>query len=210
MTELAQEEAVAWAMMRSFEALAVEQYARHAPDLLTDEKKAVLSGLQELAPDDTPLTGSALGQPIADLVKAARGDEQSTLLVQALLLEQLGALIYDAVKDKDRVSAGGRSLATMGAAAAAATIERVPDLIENRIGNGDAAFDAFTATTGDVLSQLDGLGEAVDELFGEAYDLHFADVMGDLTAELLPICTGLGMKRRQLMMYLASCLMTAA
>jgi len=210
MSQLAKEEAVAWAMMRSFEALAAEQYAQHAPELLTDEKKAVLSALRELAPDDTPLTSSALGKPIADLIKAARGDEKSTLLVQALLLEQLGALIYEAVKEEEGVSAGGRALAAMGASAATATIERAPDLIESRIGTGDAAFDAFTATTGDVLSQLDGLGEAVDELFGEAYDLHFADVMGDLTAELLPICTGLGMKRRQLMMYLASCLMTAA
>lgn len=210
MTDVASKERVAWAMMRRFEALAAEQYAKHAPTLLTDEKKAVLTQLDAISPDDAPLGDSPLGEPIAGLLDAAKGEQKHTLLVQALLLEQLGALIYEAVKDNENVSEAGRALAADGAVAATATVEQAPDLVEKHIGTGDAAFDAFTSTTGDVLSRLDSLGEAVDDMFGDAFDLRFADVMGDLTAELLPVCTGLGMQRRKLMMYLTSCLMTAA
>jgi hypothetical protein len=207
----AERENIAWSMMRAFETLARDQYTEHAPALLDAAKTSVLDRLGTLAPDDSALRSSPLGEPIEGLLAAARGDERSTLIVQALLLEQLGQVIYERVAENEIISSQGRELARDGAAAAAAIVGKAPGLIEAKIGTGDKAFDAFTETTGDVLARLDALGEAVDSLFGESFDLQFADVMGDLTGELLPVCTSeLGMQRRQLMMYLTSCLMSAA
>ena len=70
MTDVADKERVAWAMMRAFEALAAEQYEKHAPSLLTDDKKAVLEQLVAISPDDAPLRESKLGEPIAGLLTA--------------------------------------------------------------------------------------------------------------------------------------------
>lgn len=208
--EIARQERIVLALLRAFEGLAARKYEEHAPDLLVPDKAPVLASLAALSPDDAVLATSALGGPAAALLEAADGDRERTLLVQGLILEQLAQLIYERVGETEGVSAAVRELGASGAAASRAVLERSPDVIAAELGEGPALFEAFTRATGQVLSRLDALGEAVDHELGAAFGLSFADVMGDLTAELLPTCIGLGMERRPLMMYLTSCLMNAS
>jgi hypothetical protein len=77
-------------------------------------------------------------------------------------------------------------------------------MISERVGEGEAAFEAFSAATHDVLSAVDELAEPVDDIFAEPFGVRYADVLGDCTAELLTTCQALGMPRRKVAGHLAS------
>lgn len=204
-------ERVLWSMMRSFETVALKAYETHAPALASDEKRAFVARLTAAASDDAALRATPLAAPVSDLLGAAKGDGvASTLLVQGLLLEQLGRVIYERALDVQGVSAESRSLAEQGKAAAEKAVDLVPDLVEKHVGRGDKLFDAFVQASAPVLQRLDSLGEAVDAVFAEPFDIRFADLMGDVTAEVLPVCTALGVERRKLIIHFTGALMKSA
>lgn len=211
MTDVAALERVLWSMMQGFETLALAQYAAHAPALATDEKRALVAQLAAAAPSDAALRATPLSAPVADLLVVAEGaDVAATLLVQGLLLEQLGRVIYERAHEVEGVSAQGRAIAASGKAAAEQALDAVPGLVERDVGRGDKLFDAFVKATAPVLSRLDALGEAVDAVFAEPFDIRFADLMGDVTAEVLPVCTALGVERRKLIIHFTGALMKSA
>ncbi len=204
-------ERVLWSMMRSFERLALAQYEAHAPMLATADKRAFVAALEAAAPNDEELAGTPLAAPIKALLVAATGkDEASTLIVQGLVLEQLGRVIYERAHEAKGVSKESLALAARGKVAAAAISEHAASLVEARIGRGEPLFLAFVKATDPVFSRIDPLGEAVDTVFAEPFDIRFADIMGDVTAEVLPTMTGLGVERRKLIVHLTAALMKSA
>ena len=61
---------------------------------------------------DAALAASPLGQPIQELLQAADGaDSTATLIVQGMVLERLGQIIYKALSAQQTVSDATRALA---------------------------------------------------------------------------------------------------
>jgi hypothetical protein len=198
-----------WTLMRRFESLAVDRYAAHSPALLLDAKRAFVAGLAATATDDAALAASALDRPTGALLACAQsGDETATLLVQGLVLECLAQAIYRLVAANGRgVSETSRTQAASGLAASQAVSAIAAVRTAERLGTGDALYVRFAGVTYDVLAALDGLADPVDRVFGDRFGLHFADVMGEFTADLIGACTTLGMQRRKVVAHLAGAAM---
>ncbi len=196
-----------FSMMKGFEDLAACVYLRDAPTLNVPQKQQLVAQLAARVKDDRALQSTPLASPVARLLAQVAQQSHGALLVQGLVLEQLGRVIYERITQSDAADADSKTLASMGVASATAVLEQVPALIAARIGTGDTLFAAFVDASTAVLSQLDQLGEGVDAVFGERFGISFADLMGDLTSELLPMCTGLGIERRKLVIHLTGALM---
>jgi predicted regulator of Ras-like GTPase activity (Roadblock/LC7/MglB family) len=198
-----------WTLMRTFETLAVERYAAHAPALLGAAKRRFVDGLDAVGVEPALLAASPLAAPVDALLASAQSpDELSTLLVQGLVLEFLAQAIYRLVQGSSRpVSATSRRLAAEGLTASAAVTAAAAERIPERIGRGDVLYAAFAGTSHDVLSMLDTLADPVDRVFGERFGLGFAEVMGEFTADLIGACTDLGMQRRKVVAHLAGAAM---
>jgi hypothetical protein len=192
-------------MMLRFEALAAALRATHLPELDTPDKRALLDRLASMRRDRDALAGGPLAGPVAALEAAAAGrDAADVLLVQGLLLEPLGRVIYR------RLVEDGGALAALAEAAmraGAAVLEKTPALVRARLGAGDAIYAAFVGRTAPVIAALDGLGQSVDAVFGERYGLRFADLIGELVTETLPLCVAVGMTRRMVLSHLTTTLM---
>lgn len=198
-----------WTVMRAVEAKTATLYQRHAVELATADKQAVLASLERLGSPLQELQGTPLLDPLTNLL-GVFGDTQSfALFVNGLVLEQLGATIYGRVADNGAISPEGRALARHAETVSIATRDAAAGCIASSVAAAEV-FDTFASETGEVLKLLDGLGEVVDASLGEAFDIRFADVLGDLTSELLPICIDLGMARRKLIVHLTSAFMSAA
>jgi hypothetical protein len=199
------DEVLVWTTMLRFEAQAAEHYALHVPELAA-HKPAVAMRLAA-AVDGRPLDGTALGPPTRDLVAAAAGarDATAVLVVQGLVLERIRRIVYATLARVDNLSDASRMLARELEPASAAVVEDA----EARFGHaaGAEAFAQFAALSDDVLAHLDALGEAVDTMFGARFNLRFADIVGELVADLVPACVALGMDRRKVMSHLAGALM---
>jgi len=203
-------EAELFETIAGFERVAASLYGRLAPELLTPAKQALLAGFAARA--DVPcLDGYPELLAARDgLVAVANGPAiRDVLLVQGLILEPLASIVYRTLSEQSGVSDAGRTLAALGTASAVSVERSLRLLIENHVGRGDQLFRAFVTVTRPVLGRLDTFGEAVDEVFGEAFGLRFADVVGELGGELLPVMTGLGVERRKLVVHLAQSLMGA-
>jgi hypothetical protein len=200
-------EAALFSMMKAFEALAVAVYEREAPDLCTPEKRTFVAHLATKSPNDDALNRTVLAEPVRVLLDKVAHQPHGALLVQGLVLEQLGRVIYERIQVTPLASAAGKALAKQGQTATLSVLDKIPNLVTIRIGTGDTLFAAFVQASGPVFSQLDSLGEGVDAVFGKNFDIQFAEVMGDLTAELLPMCVELGMERRKLVIHLTGALM---
>jgi hypothetical protein len=198
-----------WTLMRRFETLAVDRYAAHAPALLAEPKRRFVARLPGGSADDARLAESPLAGPTTALLARAQSpDEPTTLLVQGLVLEHLGQAIYRIVTGTTRsVSDASRGLADEGRRASEAVTAAAASRIPDRVGQGDALYAAFVGTSHDLLSALDALADPVDRVFGERFGLHFADVMGEFTADLVGACTTLGMQRRKVVAHLAGAVM---
>jgi hypothetical protein len=201
------DELLIWRLLGRLEALALKKYESLVPQLATPEKKTVVerlrSNVEHATLPETPLDGS-----IAELLAAAdRPNRDETLLVQGFVLERLGQVIYRVLEAHPGVSARTKEVASLGANACGAVIDRANDLIRHGIGAGEAVYDRFCVSTDAVLRRLDGLGTGVDEMFGQRFGLTFSELIGEFTAELLPACVSLGMNRRKLVCHLAGVFM---
>ncbi len=210
MTADLERERLIWTMMRSFEELALERYERHVPALATAAKREAVRRLRAEAPDDAALEASALRDPVRELLAlaGAGADGPATLVVQGLVLERLGWTIYARIRSEERASDGARGLAERGFAAAEEAVRAVPALLRERAIAGEALVEEFRRSARLVLARLDALGEGIDAAFGDAYRLRFADLMGEVAAELLDTCIELGANRRKLVCFLTSAMMT--
>jgi hypothetical protein len=196
-------------MMRAVEAKAATLYQRHASELASEDKQAVLSALEKLGAPLQELEGTQLIAPLTNLLGVFGDSKSFTLFVNGLVLEQLAATIYGRIAENAAISPEGRALARQAEKVSIATRDAAARGIASSVAVADV-FDTFASETSEVLTRLDGLGEVIDATLGEAFDIRFADVLGDLTSELLPICIDLGMVRRKLIMHLTSAFMSAA
>jgi len=195
--------------MRRFEALAVDRYAAHAPALLAEAKRRFVERLA-FAADETPLAGGPLAQPTAVLLaRATSADEPTTLLLHGLVLENLRQAIYRLVGGGTvgAVSDASRRLDADGLAAIEAVMAAAAARIPERLGGGDGLYATFAAASHDLLAALEAFADPVDRVFGERFGLHFTDVMGEFTADLVGACTALGMQRRKVVAHLAGAAM---
>lgn len=201
-------EGLFWEIMRRFEDVALQQYRRHVPPLATAAKIDLIERLAGVAPGRAVLDQSDLAAPLGRLLSvAAKDDADATLVVQGLVLEQLGQAIYAAVSANPNVSTEGRDLAALAGQASASVTQQVPGLLTASIADADGRFAVFTEASHDLLMELDGLGDGIDRTFGAAFDLRFRDIAGELVARAVPVCTSLGMQRRQVVSHLAGALM---
>jgi hypothetical protein len=205
---LDKDEQLVWGVLARLEKLALSKYTREVPELAIPEKKEVVRALTEGVPDDSPLDSSLLGQPIRDLLEAAgKPGQADTLIVQGMLLERLGQIIYKMLGSQQTVSVATRTLAGKGWTACTAVIKLASERVRALVGEGEPLFQTFSDVSDSVLRKLDSLGTGVDELFGKRFGLTFTEVLGDFTAELLPACVELGMNRRKLICLLAGVFM---
>jgi hypothetical protein len=58
-----------------------------------------------------------------------------------------------------------------------------------------------------LLRSLDDLGEGIDATFLDRFGVSFADLMGDVAAELIAVCIALDVDRRKFVAFLTSALM---
>ncbi|HWP65060.1 MAG TPA: hypothetical protein VNO26_03995 [Candidatus Limnocylindria bacterium] len=199
-----------WALMRRFETLAVDRYAALAPALLLDEKVRFVERLAADGADPAALAASPLEKPSGELLARAQQsrDEAATLLVQGIVLECLGQAIYRLVAGRtEGVSEASRQRAAEGLAASAAVTAAAGARIAERLGTGEPLYARFADVTYDVVAALDPLADPVDCVFGRRFGLRFADVMGEFTADLVGVCTGLGMQRRKVVAHLTGAAM---
>lgn len=206
--DLDRTEALLWTILREFESLALAQYAATVPALLTREKEAVVALLGSRIDSDDELAGTQLALPMSDLVACATSaNEAHVLITQGLLLESIGEAIYRTFGENSATSLPTRELCAIGLAASLRARAIVPGLLRSRIGCGDVLLQAIMDESAPLLRSLDALGEGLDEHFSERYNIGFADLMGDVAAELIALCTELDIDRRKLVAFLTGALM---
>lgn len=210
------DERLVWTLLRTFEPVGIEHYRAHAPDLATPEKVRFVAELiaqeQGAKPgregDAAALASSPFAAPVARLLaRSENHTEASTRIVQGLVLEMLGQAIYAVVERTSRMSEGSRAFATIGLSASRSVTAALTRSIGERIGTGEPLYAVFADLSYDALGALDGLAEPVDGIFGPAFGIRFADLMGEFTAELVATCTALGMQRRKVVAQLAGACM---
>lgn len=201
-------ELLLWALMEKFERLATDRYAKFAPSLATAEKQGFCARLDALEVDAAPLAASDLAAPVEELLtRAQSADERSTLIVQGLVLENLGQSIYRIAEGSERLSAISRDLAAAGRGACASVTVAAATRVAALVGTHERLYASFAEVSHDVLGALDALAEPVDRVFGEHFGIRFADVLGEFAADLITTCTGLGMQRRKVVAHLAGACM---
>ena len=203
-----EDEHLFWTLMRRFETQALEHYRAQAPELATSDKARFVAAMSSAGADDDLLAASALREPIEDLLDKARNvDRTSTLIIQGMILEHLGQAIYRLAEKTDSVSEPSRRLCRQGLSASETVTPAAISQIAEHIGREQELYVVFAEVSHDVLGAMDAVGEPVDQIFGEDFGLHFADVMGEFTADLIGTCTALGMQRRKVVAQLAGACM---
>jgi hypothetical protein len=197
-----------WEILRAFEDLAVIQYENQVPPLATAAKRDLVERLEKRAPGATRLNDSVLAAPVRDVLSDARkADATHTLIVQGLVLENLGQAIYSAVDDNPQVSEASRRLALFARAASDSVTVQVPGLLAQKFADGEHLFNAFAEHSHEILMRFDAVGGGVDSTFAEPFGLHFKDIAGTFVARLIPACTAMGMARRKVVSHLAGSFM---
>jgi hypothetical protein len=202
------QEPLFWTLMHRFEAHALACYLRHVPRLATADKAAVVDMAAAAATAREQLAAGDLAPRIDALFACVPGDDRTaTLLVQGLVLEQLGQAIYRIAEGAERASAPTRSLARAGREASEEVTRLALECIASDVGTGESLYVVFADLTYDALGALDALSEPVDRVFGERFGLRFADLLGEFTADLVGACTRLAMPRRKVVAHLAGACM---
>jgi hypothetical protein len=197
-----------WEILRAFEDLALAQYENHVPAFATSEKRELGRRLAQRAPDMALLDASVLAAPVRRvLAEAGKPDETHTLFVQGLVLENLAQAIYGTVDQNPKVSEASRELAAFARNASTGVTVRLPGLLAAKFPDGEGMFDAFAEYSHEILLRFDDVGEGVDQTFAEPFGLYFKDIAGAFVAQLIPICTGMGMMRRKVVSHLAGSFM---
>jgi hypothetical protein len=204
-------EALLWSILCRFENLAVNQYAATVPALLTPEKEAVVALLRTRVDDAADeLTGTQLDAPIGALLRnVTSANAAHVLIAQGLFLECIGEAIYRTFGENAATSKTTRELCERGAAASARARAIVPGLVRQEIGTGDELLQAIVNAAGPMLASLDDLGEGIDAYYLDRFGVSFADLMGDVAAELIAVCIDLDIDRRKFVAFLTSALMGA-
>jgi hypothetical protein len=205
-------EALLWTVVEPFEALALEQYQRHLPELAALGKAALLA---RLPPPDAGAAARAcygLSAPVERVLASLRAldGERAVLVAQAYLLETFRATLYDLLAQNPALTQAGRALAALGQAQSRAVLDRVPGLLERRVGGGQALLAALVETTGEALVALDVLGGELERIFAPALALSTSAVMANFLAALVAIAAPLGVDRRRLVLYVTSLMMEGA
>ncbi|MEL7028610.1 MAG: hypothetical protein AAGL49_05225 [Pseudomonadota bacterium] len=199
--------ALLWRVLLQFEALAERQYTAYAPDLAGQSKRDLIEALTTRAAPARLLETTQLRDPVSQLLARAAGDDKvATLMTQGLVLEQLGAAIYLTARRSDLLSEQDHALAGAGYDAALEVNRRAMDAVGRLGRDGEELVADFDRATGDVISRLADLGDAVDAEFA-SLDISFADLLGEFSAELIDQCIDLGMPRRRLVVALTNRLM---
>jgi hypothetical protein len=206
--DLDRSEALLWTILFRFELLAVDQYSVSAPELLSDEKRAVIELLRSRVTSDEELVGTQLEAPIAALMRSVTSREVARVLIgQGLFLELIGEAIYATFGANSATSDATRELCLRGSAASLRARQSIPGVLRSRVGVGDVLLQAIMNEAAPLLRSLDDLGEGIDATFLERFGVSFADLMGDVAAELIAICMTLDVDRRKLVAFLTSALM---
>jgi hypothetical protein len=209
--ELDRTEALLWTILNTFESLAARQYVVSAPALATREKAEVVALLGSRVHSDAELSATRLAGPVGVVVACATSaSERHVLIVQGLFLELIGGAIYRTFGENAATSGLTRDLCVAGLAASTGAAQLIPDLLRTRIGSGDVLLQAIMDESAPLLRSLDALGEGIDEYFSERFAIGFADLMGDVAAELVALCPVLEIDRRKLVAYLTGALMGVA
>jgi hypothetical protein len=208
--DLGRTEALLWTILSRFESLAFEQYAMTVPALLTPEKQSVVALLRTRVQTNEELIGTPLEAPIDALIeRATSSSEAHVLIAQGLFLEIIGEAIYRTFGANDATSGPTRDLCERGCAASGRARALVPALLRSRIGEGEVLLQAIVTEAGPLLYGLDDLGVGIDACFLDPFGVSFADLMGDVAAELIAVCMELDIDRRKFVAFLTSALMGA-
>jgi hypothetical protein len=192
--------------MRMFESQALGQYGEHLAVFALPEKRALLDQLTATVPGDEVLAESELYEPMQELLASAETTHlDQTLIVQGLVLERVRHVIYRTLQASPGATATTKELAARAAPVSDEISTKASELLAERLTDG--AFQRFAELSDDVLHKLDAVGEGVDRVFGERFQLHFTEVVGEFVSDLVPVCVGLGMDRRKVMTHLAGALM---
>jgi hypothetical protein len=206
--DLDRSEALLWSILSRFESLAVEQYSVTEPALLTPEKTLLIDLLRTRVQSDDELNGTQLEAPIAALLRSVTSRDRARVLIgQGLFLELIGEAIYATFGQNDATSEPTRELCGRGSAASGRARALVPELLRTQIGTGDVLLQAIMTQAAPLLRSLDDLGEGIDATFLDRFGVSFADLMGDVAAELIAICLDLDVDRRKFVAFLTSALM---
>lgn len=198
-----EKETLFWTMVRNFEELALERYEQTVHELASPEKRQFVQDLHDLAPDNELLNRSELNSSVQELLSLAKGnDRKQTLILQGLILERLGEAIYEAVAHSPHLSLATQALAARGQAISASILASAPRLISQELETGEPLFMEFVTTSKGVLSHLDALGEGIDHIFSDRFEMKFSDVMGKFGSDLIQSCLGLGFNRRKLICHM--------
>lgn len=199
-----------WALLHTVETDTATHYRKVAPQLAPPEKEEAIRAIRDELLHGTTLEGSVLAAPLARLLASAEGDGsvRDVALLQGVLLEQLGVTLYGILAENGRLSARGTAIARRAGAASREASTRATQAVREALPDPTERFAVFASRSGSLLADLDALGEALDTRFSERLDLHFADVMGDFVADLLPCCVDeLGFERRKVVVHLTGALM---
>ena len=199
-----------------FENLALGLYQKYVPELNVEGKKHLVQLLSKHINLEL-LNQSSLGSPLNELLQVAKGENALKVLVQqGLILEPLGQAIYKILGDKTYneekavISPQSYEILTLGLKVSRKITEEIPRVFKNvMLNTSESIFEIFTENSSDLLSKLEDLSEAIDEIFGEPFGLQFSDLVGEFTSEILPLCMELNMNRRKLVCHLTSAFMGA-
>ncbi len=197
------EEALLFDLLARIEADTLERYERLLPELVTSAKRDLIAKLRARA-SQAPPRDPELDEGAERVLAAAASEEPARVLcVQGLVLETLGRCIYAAAAAAPGLGPEARALAEEGRIACETVTRKASAEAPRHIGSGEAAFASFAEATHDVIGELEAIAEPIDRSFSEAFDTHYAELMGDFTADLLLACVELGMPRRKVVTHFA-------
>lgn len=202
----AKAETLLWAILRRFEAHALARYEDVAPELASEEKRALVATLNsrgaEIDSDPLDRKSSAL----IDMLST--GARSETLINQAVLLELVGKAIYASAAEA-AVTEETRALCALGGRAADAVIATATRELRDELATGEAFFAAFIKTSPELLKKLMPFAETLDHEIGPAFGLSFADLIGEFVSEVDNVTSALGVDRKKLIAFLTNVMMEA-
>ncbi|MCX7899196.1 MAG: hypothetical protein N2444_03790 [Methylocystis sp.] len=197
-------ETLLWAILRRFETYALARYEAVAPEVINNDKRAVVAALNARgAKIDSPQLAFETDALIDALASAERRD---ALINQALLLELVGKAIYANVSLAD-VSSETRDLCALGVRAAEATAAAATQALREDFKSGEAFFAAMIKTSPEMLKKLTPFAETLDREIGPAFGLNFADLIGEFVSDVDEATSALGVDRKKLIAFLTNIMM---
>lgn len=200
----AKAEALLWAILRRFETHALARYEAVAPELVNDDKRALVAALNARA---GAIDSAALDKETSALIDAlSSGNRNDTLINQGLLLELVGKAIYANVGSAD-ISEETRDLCALGGRAADAAIAAATRELQAEFPSGEAFFASMIKTSPELLKRLTPFAETLDHEVGSAFGMSFADLIGEFVSDVDDLTGSLGVDRKKLIAFLTNVMM---